>query len=758
MAALSLIVIASGPVRLRQRVQDIAALASPTAEVVVVEAGSMTPGATRNEGVRRSTREHVLVVDGGDRLIGDYVGIALRALDTSPSAAFAAAPGVLPFAEATAGSPRNGAHTIDAAALVGGPWSIGPAVIRRAAFEQAGWFDESLPGLVDWDLLLTLTDAGHTGVTTSGTSARYSDDDVRLREMLATRSHLPAVRKIFSRHQAAFERHVREALIARERAAKLLFQREQALLERRRQVLDELGETLADLAAIRPPLAQRGLRTLEFGDLRSTSPVSRSWGGERGVPVDRHYIHEFLKEHAADVHGHVLEVLSGNLTTRYGADRVERSDILDIDPGNNCATLIGDLRVADELPEGVYDCFILTQTLHLIDDIDAAVRSARRVLKPGGVLLATLPCSSMIATEYGAKGDHWRVTEAGARALFERVFAPGELTIRARGNVLTTTAFLHGLSCDDVTPEELALDDPAYPLLITVRAQKPAHVRPPQPPAPKRTAAVLLFHRVADVRNDLHGLAVSPATFRSQLEHLLAEGWRVVPLRTIAEAAANGDPGDRVLALTFDDGYLDNLEAAAPILRGLGLPATFFLTTEPRACRTRFWWDVLADALGQDRAAHAEWYARFKTSPPAVRDDLLLRLARETSVPLISDTVGPMLEHELGRLREFPLIEIGAHTVHHPSLLNLPAEDCHREVSESRSALERLTGRPVTSFAYPFGTMSPDAVDAVMAAGFEIAVTLQNRVLRPREHRLRIPRVLTRDETGTALAGRLTGR
>jgi peptidoglycan/xylan/chitin deacetylase (PgdA/CDA1 family) len=82
----------------------------------------------------------------------------------------------------------------------------------------------------------------------------------------------------------------------------------------------------------------------------------------------------------------------------------------------------------------------------------------------------------------------------------------------------------------------------------------------------------------------------------------------------------------------------------------------------------------------------------------------------------------------------FPLIEVGAHGVHHLSLAQLPPEECHREVFESRSSLERLTGRPVASFAYPFGDLSASAVTTVMAAGFQIAVTCDARGLWAREH------------------------
>ena len=109
-------------------------------------------------------------------------------------------------------------------------------------------------------------------------------------------------------------------------------------------------------------------------------------------------------------------------------------------------------------------------------------------------------------------------------------------------------------------------------------------------------AAVLCYHRIANVSRDRYALAVSPEAFRSQLAQLREE-WQVVPLQVLTAASASGEPLERSIALTFDDGYLDNLEVAAPIVAEFGMPATFFLTSEPHELRRRFWWDVLEEAL-----------------------------------------------------------------------------------------------------------------------------------------------------------------
>jgi hypothetical protein len=123
------------------------------------------------------------------------------------------------------------------------------------------------------------------------------------------------------------------------------------------------------------------------------------------------------------------------------------------------------------------------------------------------VLLATLPAASRVCVEYGEDGDFWRVTAAGARAVFARAFSHDHLEIESRGNVLVNAAFMFGLGAGELTPDEYVFSDPYYPALITVRATKP------RPPA---AAGILLYHRVADTAgSDVHRLSVSPARVRT---------------------------------------------------------------------------------------------------------------------------------------------------------------------------------------------------------------------------------------------------
>ena len=116
---------------------------------------------------------------------------------------------------------------------------------------------------------------------------------------------------------------------------------------------------------------------------------------------------------------------------------------------------------------------MLTQVLPFIPDVQAAVRTVHRILRPGGVVLATVPgISQIIRYDMDRWGDFWRFTSLSARRLFECGFPEGDVRVETHGNVLAATAFLQGLSTRDLRPDELDFRDPDYEVLITVRAVK----------------------------------------------------------------------------------------------------------------------------------------------------------------------------------------------------------------------------------------------------------------------------------------------
>lgn len=213
---------------------------------------------------------------------------------------------------------------------------------------------------------------------------------------------------------------------------------------------------------------------VSFGDLRRVTPISRIFGFDRGQPVDRYYIEGFLARNADDVKGRVLEVGDDTYTRRFGGARVTRGDVLYVSEGNPQATIVADLSRADHIPSEIFDCIILTQTLHLVYDVRAAISTLRRILRPGGVLLATFPGISQIDHYDWGGSWYWAFTALSARRLFEEVFSASDLKIETYGNVLAAISFLQGLAAEELRKEELDYNDADYEVTIAVRAVKEA--------------------------------------------------------------------------------------------------------------------------------------------------------------------------------------------------------------------------------------------------------------------------------------------
>ncbi len=214
---------------------------------------------------------------------------------------------------------------------------------------------------------------------------------------------------------------------------------------------------------------------LDLGDLRRVTPVSRNFGLDRGNAVDRYYIVNFLQAHRSDVRGRVLEIGGDSYTRKYGEDKVTKSDVLHVNLRKPEVTIVADLSRGDHIPSDTFDCFILTQTLQLIYDPLAAINTIYRILKSGGVLLASFPGISQMAHPAFKEEweDYWRFTSNSTRRLFSEIFPSEHLEIQSYGNVLVATAFLHGLGTGELCQTELDYHDPNYEVILTVRAVKP---------------------------------------------------------------------------------------------------------------------------------------------------------------------------------------------------------------------------------------------------------------------------------------------
>jgi hypothetical protein len=217
----------------------------------------------------------------------------------------------------------------------------------------------------------------------------------------------------------------------------------------------------------------RVLFKVNWKNLRILSPISNVFGVDRGKPIDRYFIENFLDDRKDLIKGVVLEIGDNKYTKMFGF-KVTKSEVLtyNIDDSRK-NVIIGDLTKYDNLQNDKYDCIILTQTLNFIYDYKKAILGVYHLLKEGGSVLVTSSGISQIS-EYDNErwGDFWRFTEIGLMKSFEEVFPKENIIIKSYGNVLSSISYLHGISSEELTEKELGYNDPNYPLLITLIAKK----------------------------------------------------------------------------------------------------------------------------------------------------------------------------------------------------------------------------------------------------------------------------------------------
>lgn len=383
----------------------------------------------------------------------------------------------------------------------------GTVMYRRDRLLEAGGFDATLRRCEDYDVYLRMACrypiAGYADLV-----AAY-----RLHGANMSRDHramLAAALAVHSRHRpgAGADPVSKAAWRDGRRAWRTYYAQEMAMARfESRRAGRSLARTLpafAEVASVSPSVAVRELarggrrRLLQvlphrvrerisrllgerpargrvrFGDLGTTAPVSRDFGFDRGTPVDRYYIERVLERHASEIAGRVLEIGGDDYTRRFGGGRVTRADVLHVRPGNPRATIVGDLTDPAVLPDNAFDCVVLTQTLHLIYDVRAAVSQLHRALAPGGVVLVTAPGISQIDRGEWGSSWFWSFTTTSLRRLFEECFGRDGVLVEHHGNVFAATAFLQGVAVEDIDGVAAKLDplDRAYPVIVGVRARK----------------------------------------------------------------------------------------------------------------------------------------------------------------------------------------------------------------------------------------------------------------------------------------------
>ncbi|MDP9345684.1 MAG: polysaccharide deacetylase family protein [Actinomycetota bacterium] len=295
---------------------------------------------------------------------------------------------------------------------------------------------------------------------------------------------------------------------------------------------------------------------------------------------------------------------------------------------------------------------------------------------------------------------------------------------------------------------------------------------------------VLLYHRIGEAGPDASGLTVTAPHFASQLDVLRATR-EPVPLETIVA----GDASSRAVAVTFDDGYADNLTAAMPMLERASVPATVFVATGHVASGRGFWWDELARLLRRQgesalrlasgdvfrawhpRTADQRLYVRGQAhawlqsrAPESIEQALRgLRvwagLGPDPAAPPPAER--PLTVQELRRLAGSPMVTVGSHTRWHPSLRFMTPERRAEELSGSRGDLTHWIEVAPAGFSYPFGVpgtdMDPSVFPAVTTAGYDYAVVNAPGTVCARTNRLAIPRRTSPDLDADGFAAWLNG-
>lgn len=318
-------------------------------------------------------------------------------------------------------------------------------------------------------------------------------------------------------------------------------------------------------------------------------------------------------------------------------------------------------------------------------------------------------------------------------------------------------------------------------------------------------ALVLMYHRVTELVTDPQLLTVLPKRFDEHLQVLRAIA-NPISLGELGQRLQSGTLTDRSVAITFDDGYADNLHHARPILKRYNVPVTVFVTTGQIGSNQEFWWDELDRFLLQpgtvpatlelqlngetyhwdtgkasffseaDYQQFAGWHIEESAAPTtrhglyrdlyhhlhavdhADRPHLIEKLRQWANVTDVARATHRTLStDELETLAGDDLIDIGAHTVTHAPLAVLSPAERRQEITASKRALEELLGKAVSSFAYPHGSLDADVITEVRAAGFDCACSSDPDVVWPDVDRFRLPRLVVRDWDGASFARWLGG-
>jgi peptidoglycan/xylan/chitin deacetylase (PgdA/CDA1 family)/SAM-dependent methyltransferase len=723
----------------------------PGVRVIRAEHGG--PAAARNAGIAATSAPFVVLLDGDDVFESTYLEQASRLLHEREDLAFVCC-ALQAFGRASyRWKPPQ--YTV-AEALGRGACGHISTVFRRSVWEDGPGFDPELPAYEDVDFWLGALRRGLRGVILDEALLRYRvREGSRYHSAVVRGDYLSAKAQLLDKHLAASRTRGEDVLVTLIDFERELTGHVASLREQRERVEVALADAEGEIEQARTALAERELPALSW---RRPEPTAAG-------AVERHLTERLLHE---------------------------------LCPPAAAATRT--LRIAPEDPwpapaKPAYDLIVLAGALECAADPAVALERCRAALRPGGTLVAAA------STTARGEGRRRGFTEASLLRLLCERFPPGTVRVAADGNLMTTLCAIADAPLETLSPAELEAVDPEHATVVAGVARLPAAARargrrrrradasdgdgartlasPHAAPAPR--AAILCYHRVAALHPDVHRLCMPPERFAAHME-LLAEHYRPVPLAQLAAEAAAGELAPGTVAVTFDDGYLDNLEVASPLAAELGVPVTCFVSGAPAEEPREGWWDTAErillgeepiperlvlelddDALrmptrsdGERRAALHALHGRLLHAAPERIEAWIAALARWSGLDLTPrHSHRLMTAPELVELAGRPGHAIGAHGLHH---LLLPAHDRAaklRELGDSKAALERILDAPVELLAYPYGGCDLETVAVADELGFTVACTVEPDPVQAGGDPLRLPRVELRDEDRDQLRLRL---
>ena len=266
-------------------------------------------------------------------------------------------------------------------------------------------------------------------------------------------------------------------------------------------------------------------------------------------------------------------------------------------------------------------------------------------------------------------------------------------------------------------------------------------------------ALILMYHRVDRAIRDRWGLCVSPENFNAHLRHI-TQSFEPVRLPELVGLLRNREVPHRAVAVTFDDGYRDNLTVALPLLKEWRVPATFFISGEGAAVGETFWWEIFDSSLelmDLDEGATQGLFGRLMSADPDERRQILKEL------PLCDGPFPSRLSiADLSMLTMEPLAEIGAHGWSHRALASMSVAEQRRDITDNMGMLAEVTGNQIRSFAYPFGgPFTAETVHILRKAGIEAACTVVEKAVTADADPLMLPRVGVENWSGEEFAVKL---